>query len=40
MALHMHLSQKKAEKTETIGIRIMTDAITADTKHGIWLLSC
>lgn len=40
MVLHMHLSQKKAEKTEIIGIRVVTDAVTADTKHGILLLSC
>lgn len=40
MVLHMHLSQNKAEKTEIIGIRIMKDDVTADTKHRIWFLSC
>lgn len=36
----MHVSQKKAEKTEITDVKIMTDDVTADTKCRIKLLLC
>lgn len=38
--MHLHLSKKKAEQRGITCIRIMTDVITADTRHRIWFLSC